>query len=344
MHIQLDLAKFERQRAYTMEDGKPLVWADAGHEAILTPKEGRWLIEVRVRDDQAFLPHYHRVETDYPLELLARICAVKGPAWLADEVARDEDRSYVEKGMEQSVFSFVPKRAFEGARILDFGCGSGASTAVIARILPDTKIIGIELEPDFVDIARQRAEFYGMTNAEFMVSPSPETLPNLGAVDFVFLNAVYEHLLPLERRAVLPMLWEALKPGGVMFIYLTPYRWWPIEYHTTDGLPLINYLPDGIAKRYASKFGRADLRGSDWATMLRKGIRGGCIREIRMILPDAELLAPVEIGGKDGVDLWWHFTRKSALKRLFFLVLKALRIPTIRSLQIALRKQGQLTS
>src|SRR3712207_8585357 len=38
----------------------------------------------------------------------------------------------------------------------------------------------------------------------------------LGRFDHVVLCAVYEHLLPAERRGLLPQLWSLLEPGGLL--------------------------------------------------------------------------------------------------------------------------------
>jgi len=46
------------------------------------------------------------------------------------------------------------------------------------------------------------------------------------------------------------MLWSLLRPGGVLFVNQTPYRWRPLEYHITS-LPFVNYLPAFAAMRVA---------------------------------------------------------------------------------------------
>jgi methylase of polypeptide subunit release factors len=56
-----------------------------------------------------------------------------------------------------SLFGYVGEEAFAGKRLLDFGCGSGASGLNLARLLPDLEIVGVELLPEFVALARRRA-------------------------------------------------------------------------------------------------------------------------------------------------------------------------------------------
>src|SRR5262249_32482386 len=116
------------------------------------------------------------------------------------------------------------------------------------------------------------------------------------------LSAVYEHLLPDERRILLPRIWSRLKPGGVLFINQTPHRYSPVEMHST-GLPLINYLPDGLAYRITKRFSKRIKGDEDWPALLRGGIRGATIGEIlRALGDDAALLEP---RAGDHIDLWY---------------------------------------
>src|SRR5690606_25269352 len=210
---------------------------------------------------------------------------------------------------------------------------------------PDTEIVGVDLDVRSQEIAEAKARFHGLDNIRFLTSPRSDALPDIGNVDHVSLTAVYEHLLPNERRSVLPMLWEALKPGGTMFIYGTPYRWWPVEVHTTRGLPLLNYLPDGLAHVYTRYCARDNIRKDDWPTLLRKGIRGGSISEVKRMLRGRQfrMLEPTAIDGRDGVDLWWHYTPKRWANRVFYRFMKLVRyltgLQTVKTLEIALRKE-----
>jgi 2-polyprenyl-3-methyl-5-hydroxy-6-metoxy-1,4-benzoquinol methylase len=314
---------------------------------------GRHRIEVQPSCGGAYVP-IRACETGYPLPLIEKILGVKGAAWLCDEILRDEDSAVVEKNLRTDVFPYVPRPDFAGRRILDFGCGSGSSTAVLARLLPATQIVGVELQPELVDIARLRAAHHGFSDrVQFLVSPSGDALPaGLGAFDHVFLNAVFEHLLPHERATVLPMLWRQLQPGGVLFVTETPYRWFPVEYHTTGGLALLNYLPDPWALRLARRFSPRGLQGQDWPSLLRDGIRGGSPGEILRLLADgasrATVLEPRQAGLTDRVDLWYAAldkTRRMALKKALFGAFKLIRLGTgvtmLPTLCLAIRKEGR---
>ena len=289
-------------------------------------------------------------ETSYPIPLIKQILTVKGPGSVCDEIMRDEDPNYVQRNLELSIFAYVDKEIFRNARILDFGCGSGSSSLILSRLFPTADLVGVELVEEFVSIARKRAEYYGLKNVTFLVSPDGKSLPDgLGDFDIVVLSAVFEHLLPDERTVVLPLVWSHLKSGGILILTDTPYRFFPFEGHTTQ-LPLINYFPDNLALLLTRRFSKKMGPNVDWETLLRKGIRGGTVKEIVGILEQTlgkpVLLEPDRLGIKDRVDLW--FKRPSAggisyPRRLAYGLFKILRRATgfelVSYLSLAIRKE-----
>lgn len=304
----------------------------------------RWRISVHPKPGLQ-VPRRHWV-SGYPLDLIREIHATKG-LYVCDEIMREEDPRYVEHYLRHEILSYVPPAAFRGKRILDFGCGSGASSAVLARLLPECEIVGVELEERLLRIARLRAEHFGLQRTRFMRSPSGEALPDgLGSFDFVLFSAVFEHLLPSERRTVLPLVWRRLEPGGILFLNQTPYRYFPVEAHTT-GMPLINYLPDRMTRGIVRRCSRRYSGEVSWERLLRDGIRGGTVSEIVGILrPDGRpaVLEPHrEVG--DRIDLWYGSlsARHRWLKRGIWASLKLIKLTSgsvvTPSLALALRRE-----
>jgi 2-polyprenyl-3-methyl-5-hydroxy-6-metoxy-1,4-benzoquinol methylase len=281
--------------------------------------------------------------TAYPAELVYEIHAAKG-AYVCDEIMREEDPRYVEHAIRHEMLGYAEPAAFGGKRVLDFGCGAGASTLVMTRLLPPCEIVGIELNQRLLDLARLRAEHLGKPGLRFLLSPSGTSLPEgIGQFDYIVLSAVYEHLLPEERPVLLPRLWQHLKPGGVLFVNQTPHRYSPLEIHTT-GLPLINYLPDALALRAARRFSRRLNGDEDWTALLRAGIRGGTIGELLRVLGgEARLMSPRR---GDLIDLWYGklSTRHAWLKKAIRAGLKLLKplggIHLVPELTLAIRKSG----
>jgi 2-polyprenyl-3-methyl-5-hydroxy-6-metoxy-1,4-benzoquinol methylase len=277
---------------------------------------GRLRVVAETNDPSVWVQH-RSCETSYPPSLVELILAVKGPRFVCDEIMRDEDPSYLHDRFSKTLLGYVPRARFEGATVLDFGCGSGASTVVLARMFPAATVVGVELVQEFLTIAEARAHHHGLDHVSFVHSPRPSELPaGLDHPDVVVLNGVYEHLLPHERPNLLGALWTHLLPGGVLFIDETPNRWFPVESHTT-GLPLLNYLPDRMALAATQRLARKRAMGdASWETLLRKGIRGATGKEIEGILqavgPAPTLMTPL---GGDRVDLWYEGYARSSVAR-----------------------------
>jgi SAM-dependent methyltransferase len=301
--------------------------------SIETLANGRRKVSVHPVDEKFFVP-IGSFETKYPVDLIELILQVKGADYLCDELAREEDPNYVQMDLEFDLQAYFPDENFAGKRIMDFGSGSGASTMILSRLFSDAEIVGVEIDSELLSIAKSRLLFYGYKNVSFQLSPSGSEIPaNIGQFDLVVLSAVYEHLLPSERKFVIPMVWEHVKKGGYLFINMTPHRYFPIEHHTTN-LPLLNYMPDSLAYFFARHLSKRVDASESWETYLRRGIRGATEAEILATLrgkSSVKLLEPRKEGIKDRIDLWYcQLNRERVLfaKRMLKLMLKTLKLGT----------------
>lgn len=280
-------------------------------EVLLSPNgDGRILIESKLLDQKTVFS----CTSSYSVELIKLILSVKGPSWLCDEIMREESPHYVQKALDSMLFSFLRPEDFSGKRILDFGCGSGASTAIMARVLPKTEIVGVELVQKLLDIANARISQQSLGDrVKLLLSPSPDRLPeDIGQFDFIVCSALVEHLLPSERRIILAKLWTLLKPGGVLLINQTPNRWSCVEFHSTSGFLFINYVPDSLAYLILRTFSRRN-KGKSWEEMLRGGVRGSSVKEVMKLLKGVDaypprLLNPLPGKGRNDINLWYSST------------------------------------
>lgn len=290
----------------------PVVLTTPDGDIELAPTaSGRTRITLKPRDPNLYIPR-RTCETSHPGEVELFLKGVSSFAWLCDAVSRHEEPTEVQDVLQRQLFAYVEPKAYWGARMLDFGCGGGASTFCMAAFLPETEIIGLELDPLRVELCQKIAARRGTSKVRFFVSPSGDSLPSqIGTFDFIMFSAVYEHLLPNERQALMPRLWGLLRPGGVLFINQTPHRWVPYEHHSTE-LWGINYLPDSLAHWYARNFSRVNPainRSADWNTHLRGGLRGGTERGIIADLTAASqtrgvILQPAAAGLRDRAHYW----------------------------------------
>lgn len=289
--------------------------------------------------------------TTYPIDLIELFLEHAGIASVCEVIGRDGDA--MTESIRGLTSAYLNSNDMAGKRILDFGCGGGASTVILAGLFPHADVIGVELLEDKLRMGRARAAHHGLKNVQFLASPDGLHLPSgLGVFDIVYLFAVYEHLLPEERPVIMKLVWEQLKPDGIVFIDATPHRYFPVDLHSTH-LPLINYLPDPVAHWAARNFARGGEvnKSQVWSEHLRGGIRGATERSILRSIgwnrnSRPVLLAPSQRGLKDRCDYWHarlrpgrHDALKSAAKIGLKVIYRLTGTVLTPNLSIAIQKQ-----
>ncbi len=98
--------------------------------------------------------------------------------------------------------------------LLDCGCGPGGITVTLAALVPQGRVVGIDIEASQLDMGRREAQQRGIGNVEFHHA-SLYALPLAdGTFDAVLAHAVLYHLA--EPMKALRELWRVLKPRGVI--------------------------------------------------------------------------------------------------------------------------------
>lgn len=96
-------------------------------------------------------------------------------------------------------------------QVLDICCGTGSTTAIIAEEVNQGKIIGVDLSPDMLAVARNKvpAQWVGFERASVDALPFGDN-----SFDAVFCSYGL-HEIPREIRAgALKEVFRVLKPGG----------------------------------------------------------------------------------------------------------------------------------
>ena len=104
-----------------------------------------------------------------------------------------------------------------GTRVLDVGCGTGASALpAAARVGPTGTVIGIDLADRLLEIARQKAASRNLGNAEFHFSD----MERLGYPDghFNAVICVFAIFFVPDMAKQLRELWRMLGPDGQLAI------------------------------------------------------------------------------------------------------------------------------
>src|SRR5215475_374903 len=245
--------------------------------------------------------------------------------WLPDQLERNQ---FVHFRTQFMFDRFIPLPRDRQYRILDFGCGQGHSTEVLLKWFPNARIVGV----DFASVLASYRKLFGNDTRVDIVEMEGSNLRALGdGYDVIQLNAVFEHLLPHERRELMPDLWRRLAPDGYFIVTETPWRWFPIETHCTSW-PLINYLPSSLALTAFRHCGRFS-KSSTIEEALRDGLRGATVAEIEASLNgDPGTVQRVYSDRPDARDLlevWWRGEcRESRQRALAYHLLAFLRRAT----------------
>jgi trans-aconitate 2-methyltransferase len=97
-----------------------------------------------------------------------------------------------------------------GLRAADMGCGPGNSTAVLAELLPDVHLVGVDSSSEMIEKARAS----GLA-ASWVVADAASWQPEQ-ALDLVFSNAMLQWLA--DQSGVVSRMWSWLRKGGVLAV------------------------------------------------------------------------------------------------------------------------------
>ena len=101
----------------------------------------------------------------------------------------------------------------DGSRVLDVGCGIGDPTLQVAVLVgPHGRVLGVDLAPDMIATARERAAALGMTHVEFRTGDLAAL--DLPAGGFDVILARWSLIYVADAAGVLARLRGALAPGG----------------------------------------------------------------------------------------------------------------------------------
>lgn len=96
---------------------------------------------------------------------------------------------------------------------MDYGCGNGSSTSLLASTLGLEEVVGVDVAPKVIAKARQQ---YSASDVRFG-TVSDDIAP--AALDIVYCNGVFHHIPPQERASALEYVHRCLRPGGVFALW-----------------------------------------------------------------------------------------------------------------------------
>ncbi len=109
-----------------------------------------------------------------------------------------------------------------GARVLDAGCGSGKTTAILYDMIPPGgTIVGVDFSRERINFAQKN---YGQTRPiEFRLMDLRDPLDELGQFDFIWMRFVLEYYLK-GAQDIITTVARSLAPGGTLCLLDLDYN------------------------------------------------------------------------------------------------------------------------
>jgi ubiquinone/menaquinone biosynthesis C-methylase UbiE len=99
--------------------------------------------------------------------------------------------------------------------VVDIGCGTGALSIPIAARLPKARVIGVDGDPEVLDIARRKP---GAEAVEWIEGLAGALPIEDGGADIVLTSLVLHHLPLATKRELLADAHRILRPGGRLIV------------------------------------------------------------------------------------------------------------------------------
>jgi SAM-dependent methyltransferase len=101
------------------------------------------------------------------------------------------------------------------ARIVDVGAGTGTFAIALAARAPDAEVIGVDLDPEALELARGKE---GAAAVTWCLGKAGELPLAEESCDRVTMSLVLHHLDPAAKRAALAEARRVLRPGGRLHV------------------------------------------------------------------------------------------------------------------------------
>jgi len=113
----------------------------------------------------------------------------------------------IDRLWKRRIVSLIPPPA---QRILDLACGTGISTAAIARRFPRTRIVGVELREEYLAFARRR-----LPNVQFVLSRA-EDYRSVEPFDCITSSYLAKYA---DLARLVPQCRDLLRDDGVLVMH-----------------------------------------------------------------------------------------------------------------------------
>jgi demethylmenaquinone methyltransferase/2-methoxy-6-polyprenyl-1,4-benzoquinol methylase len=212
--------------------------------------------------------------SDPKVELVHRFFSGTGPTydWVVNLCTFGADVWWKKLILEK-----IPKGS---TRIMDQGCGTGILTFQIARKFPHSRVVGVELRDEYLNIAREKARALKLGNVEFILGRAEDVLLT---DDFDCITSSYLAKY-VELEILIRNIKKMLQNGGVLVMHDFTYprnptlaRIWEFYFRLLKMAGNWKY-PQWLEIYYSlPKF----MRGTRWVTDLTRTLEANAFAGIQ---------------------------------------------------------------
>jgi SAM-dependent methyltransferase len=144
--------------------------------------------------------------------------------------ASGEGRQYFAHGRVQWLRRCLEELRERPGRVLDFGCGDGATSPVLQETLQAETVLGTDISPKSIELARKN-----FASRAISYTALKEFCPS-GLQDLAYCNGVFHHIPVEERLQNLSLVHSALRDGG-LFSFWENNPWNPATRYVMSRIP-----------------------------------------------------------------------------------------------------------
>jgi ubiquinone/menaquinone biosynthesis C-methylase UbiE len=140
---------------------------------------------------------------------IARVMGHQGAAWLERPEREEEERP-------SRLIALLKKRIKPTDVFADIGAGTGYYTFRLAPLVPEGKVLAVDIQQEMLDMLTESAEKRGVKNVELVLGTIEDPKLPEDAVDYVLLVDAYHEFD--HPREMLAGIRKGLKPGGKVLL------------------------------------------------------------------------------------------------------------------------------